>query len=217
MKRILSRISFILLMTINQAGWSETGDLFTVTGTGTLTTLDITLCLNGRGPLSCQDYTVTRQTLHINTVTPNHTYPAVGIKIKTPGYTMSGCRFFDNGYCLFSASNTTSATISITSTTNPISLTSINPTHGTPAGCTAFTLTGTNLTNTTGVTFGGIAATNIVVLDSTTVTGLTPAHPGGLVDVTVTDPQGSATLTNGYTYSTTLKQPSNGAVTMCLH
>ncbi len=123
MKPTVNIISFVLLMMLNQAGWPATGNLFTVTGTGTVVTLDITLCLNGKGPLSCQDYTVTRETLSILSAAPNHTYPAAGIKIRTPGYTPSGCSLFSNGYCLFSVSNTTPATITVTSTgTSPAPL-----------------------------------------------------------------------------------------------
>lgn len=218
MKRTMNIISFVLLMMLHQAGWSATGNLFTVTGTGTVATLDITVCLNGKGPLSCQDYTVTRETLSIRTVAPNHTYPAAGIKINTPGYTVSGCSLFSNDYCLFSVSDTTAATITATSTATAIALTSISPSSGTASGGTGFTLTGTNLTGATAVTFGGLAATSVNVVNSTTVTGVTPAHAAGAVDVVITAPQGTATLTGGYTYlATAVGQSSGGGVIACLN
>lgn len=51
------------------------------------------------------------------------------------------------------------------------------------------------------VTFGGSAATAIVVASATSITCLTPAHAAGAVDVKVTNPDGgSATLTNGFLY-----------------
>ncbi|KKQ06027.1 MAG: hypothetical protein US16_C0027G0005 [Candidatus Moranbacteria bacterium GW2011_GWE2_36_40] len=52
------------------------------------------------------------------------------------------------------------------------------------------------------VTIGGVAATNIVVVNSTTITATTPAHTAGVTDVVVTNYDGqSAILTNGYTYN----------------
>ncbi len=93
-------------------------------------------------------------------------------------------------------------------------LTSINPTSGTTSGNTSFTLTGTGLTGATSVTFDGVSATSITVVDDNTVTGLTPAHAPGTVDVVITSPAGSATLTNGYTYANDFCIPNlcqNGA------
>ncbi|MCX6809834.1 MAG: PKD domain-containing protein [Candidatus Berkelbacteria bacterium] len=51
------------------------------------------------------------------------------------------------------------------------------------------------------VTFGGVAATNIIVVNSTTITATTPAHAAGAVDVVVTNPDTTTgTLAGGYTY-----------------
>ena len=45
------------------------------------------------------------------------------------------------------------------------------------------------------------AATNVVFVNSTKLTAKTPAHAGGAVSVTVTNPNHAfATLNNGYTY-----------------
>lgn len=55
----------------------------------------------------------------------------------------------------------------------------------------------------------GQAATSVNVVNSTTVTGVTPAHAAGVVDVVIATPAGGATLVNGYTYVTTVVgQPS---------
>jgi hypothetical protein len=52
------------------------------------------------------------------------------------------------------------------------------------------------------VSFGLIPATNIAVLDSTTLTCETPSHPAGPADLTVTVPGPvSTTLPGGYSYS----------------
>ena len=48
------------------------------------------------------------------------------------------------------------------------------------------TITGTNFVAGATVTFGGTAATNVVVVSSTTITATTPAHAVGAVTVTVT-------------------------------
>lgn len=79
-------------------------------------------------------------------------------------------------------------------------LTGCLPTGGTIDGGTAVTLTGTNLTGTTGFTVGGAAATSVSVVNSTTVTGVTPSRTAGLKDIIITTGQGTATLQNGFTY-----------------
>ena len=48
------------------------------------------------------------------------------------------------------------------------------------------TITGTNFAAGATVTFGGTAATNVVVVNSTTITATTPAGSAGAVTVTVT-------------------------------
>lgn len=97
-------------------------------------------------------------------------------------------------------------------------LTAINPTSGTASGGTGFTLTGTGLTGATSVTFDGIAATSVTVVNSTTVTGVTPAHTAGAVDVVINTPAGGATLANGYTYvATAVGQPAFGGTIACLN
>jgi len=214
MKALIALWILFASMSLTHAG---NGDLFVVTGTGTVTTLDIELCLNAATPWSRENHTVTRQTLSIRTVTPNHTYPAAGIKVLTPGYSLTGCTFLPNGFCQFSVSDTSAATVTATSTTAP-TLTGVSPNSGTASGNAGVTLTGTSLTGTTGVTFGGEAATSVNVVDATTVTAVTPAHSAGEVDVVITTPQGTSTLTNGYTYITTaVGQASGGGVIACLN
>ncbi|MGX8741609.1 IPT/TIG domain-containing protein [Legionella pneumophila] len=97
-------------------------------------------------------------------------------------------------------------------------LTNINPNSGAASGGTGFTLTGSGLTGATGVTFDGIAATSVNVVNSTTVTGVTPAHAAGVVDVVINTPAGGATLANGYTYvATAVGQPAFGGTIACLN
>jgi hypothetical protein len=82
-------------------------------------------------------------------------------------------------------------------------VTGVIPNTGTTAGGTSVTITGTNFTGATAVTFGGTAATNVVVVNDTQITATSPAHAAGAVDVTVTTSGGtSATSTNDkFTYT----------------
>lgn len=76
----------------------------------------------------------------------------------------------------------------------------ITPTVGSTSGGTAITLTGTNFDGATSVTLGGNAATDVTVVNDTTITADTPPGATGAVDVVVTTPDGSTTLPDGYTY-----------------
>jgi hypothetical protein len=74
------------------------------------------------------------------------------------------------------------------------------PATGTPSGNTTFTLTGTNFQAGLTVRIGGSVAT-VTNVTSTSVTGRTPAHAMGTVDILVTNPDTkNATLTGGYFY-----------------
>lgn len=113
-KRILMSVIFSVSCSTVLAG-----SLFNVSTAGPAAQISVTLCLDGQHPLSCQQYTVAALNLVIKTTIPNHTYPNVGIKINTPGYLPTGCTMNSNGYCLFSVSNTTAASIPVISTTCP--------------------------------------------------------------------------------------------------
>ena len=81
---------------------------------------------------------------------------------------------------------------------------SVSPNNGPEAGGTALTITGTNFATGATVTFGVAAATNVVVVNSTTITATTPAGNTGAVTVTVTVNGQSGSLTNGFTYTGTV-------------
>ena len=96
-------------------------------------------------------------------------------------------------------------------------LTAISPNSGTASGGVGVTLTGTGLTGATSVTFDGVPATSINVVNATTITAVTPAHAAGAVNVAVFTPAGAAQLTNGYTYLiTAVGQTSGGGVIAAL-
>ncbi len=79
----------------------------------------------------------------------------------------------------------------------------VSPNNGPTAGGTAVTITGTTFASGATVTFGGMLATNVVVVNSTTITATTPAgNAGAAVTVTVTNPGGqTGSLANGFTYN----------------
>ena len=64
------------------------------------------------------------------------------------------------------------------------------------------TISGTNFTGATSVTFGGIPATNVIVVSSTQITAITPAGTG-TVDAIVTTPYGTSAIVpaDQYTYT----------------
>lgn len=77
----------------------------------------------------------------------------------------------------------------------------IAPTTGSETGGTLVTLTGGNFLGTVTVTVGGVAATSVTVVDTGTLTAITPVGVAGNADVVVSTAQGSDTLTNGYAFS----------------
>ncbi len=80
-------------------------------------------------------------------------------------------------------------------------LTAVSPVSGPTSGGTAVTLTGQNFASGATVSFGGVAATSVVVVSATQITAKTPAHAQGSVNVVVTNPDGqSATLAGGFTF-----------------
>jgi len=97
------------------------------------------------------------------------------------------------------------------------SITLVNPSSGPTAGFTSITIFGTDFTGATSVTVGGVAATSIVVVSSTAITAISPAHSVGAVNIVVVTPNGTVTLVGGFTYFvsswyTILEQAPNATV-----
>lgn len=95
----------------------------------------------------------------------------------------------------------------------------IAPATGSSAGGTAVTITGTQFRAGAAVTFGTSAATNVVVVNATTITATAPARPIGATSVIVANSDAqSATLASAYTYTAataptvTSVSPSSGTV-----
>jgi hypothetical protein len=76
----------------------------------------------------------------------------------------------------------------------------VTPTSGPVAGGTEVAVSGANFAAGATVTIGGVAATNVRVISSTSILAVTGAHAAGAVDVVVTVSGLSSTLSPGFTY-----------------
>jgi uncharacterized repeat protein (TIGR01451 family) len=96
-------------------------------------------------------------------------------------------------------SNWSNDATGLTATITPLTGSTVTITGVTPTGGSsgqAVTINGTNFHASATVTFGGVAATSVVVVNSNTITCITPAHAGGPVDVTVTHTDSAAVTSN---------------------
>lgn len=95
-----------------------------------------------------------------------------------------------------------------------VGVTNITPACGTAAGGTAVTITGSNFLSGATVLIGGVAASNVVIVSSNSVTAFTPANIVGAKIVSVTNTNGNfGALTNGFTYVTVLSFGGLGSAT----
>jgi hypothetical protein len=160
-------------------GHSSGGTSVTIAGDFFTTTPDTTVTFGGVAALNMV-------VVDVNTITcdtPAHAAGAVDVTVTNT----NGFGTLANGYTFHDTPT----------------LTSVTPDNGNQAGGTPVTLTGADFTTVglTTVTFDGLNAVNIVVVDATTITCETPPHAPGLVDVTVTNDFGTDTLSNGYNYN----------------
>ena len=186
-KRMMAKLLLAMVLLMSQSVFAGNGLLFNVTSTGTPANISITLCLNGAGQLSCQNYTVTGLNLSITTV-PNHTYPSVGIKINTPGYTLGNlglaCTPNGSGYCLFSVSNTQAKAISLV-VNGPLAIS--------PSTLPAAML---NTTYNQSITAsGGVAPYTYVITSGALPTGLSLSTSGVISGTPTADGTSSFTVT----------------------
>ena len=80
----------------------------------------------------------------------------------------------------------------------PLGVDSVSPDWVLAGGGEAITIAGQGFLAGATVAIGGVAATNVTVVDGSTVTATAPALPAGTADVTVTNPDGgSGTLYQG--------------------
>jgi hypothetical protein len=93
----------------------------------------------------------------------------------------------------------------------PPTVSAVSPSNGPTAGGTSVTITGSNLTDATGVSFGANAATTFTVDNDTQITATSPAGSAGAVDVKVTTVGGTSatSVADNFTY---LAAPTVSAV-----
>jgi hypothetical protein len=149
-------------------------------------------------------WSVTGGTLTAGNNTPSITYTAGAVGTLTINVTVTT-----------SANCSDAKSANVTVTAPLVTVTSVSPTGGTIAGGSAVTINGTGFIPGAGVTFGGAAATNVVVVSAIKIAARTPAHALGPVNVTVTNTNTTtATLTNGYLYKAQQFDPNNdGTIT----
>jgi IPT/TIG domain len=79
-------------------------------------------------------------------------------------------------------------------------ITSCNPAIGNVLGGLKVNIAGAGFVDVSSVTFGGAAATNVVVTNENNLTCNTPARPVGPATIVVNTPYGSGSLVNGFSY-----------------
>ena len=159
------------------SGSTNGGTVVTITGTNFVAGATVTF-----GGTAASNVTVASST-SIKATTQAHAAGAVNVVVSDS----NGSGTLTNGFTFANSAPTIS---------------SISPSSGSTNGGTAVTITGTNFSSGATVTFGGTAASNVTVVSSTSITATTPAHAAGAVSVVVSDSNGSGTLTNGFTYTT---------------
>jgi cytochrome c peroxidase len=159
------------------SGPSNGGTFVTINGAGFAQGATVTF-----GGVAATNVSTFNNETQINATTPLHAEGSVNIVVTNPNGA-SATSF--NGF-LYVASVTVSSTV---------------PTSGSSLGGTPVTITGTGFATGATVKIGGVAATNVVVVNSNSITAVTGPHPGGLAVVVVTNSNGiGGAGANGFTY-----------------
>ncbi|MFD3945277.1 IPT/TIG domain-containing protein [Streptomyces sp. NPDC058579] len=148
------------------------GNTVTINGVGLATATSVSFGANSATP------TVVSDTQLTVVVPAGAAAGPVGVSVTTAGGTNNG--------------------LSYTYVDVP-TVTAVTPASGPTSGGTGVTITGTNLGTTGSVTFDGAPAP-FTVVNSTTVSAVTPPGTAGAVDVVVTNPAGSDTEVGAFTY-----------------
>lgn len=101
-------------------------------------------------------------------------------------------------------------------TYNPVpTVSEVSPSSGPTTGGTNITITGTGFLSGATVDISGSAVTNVVVVNSTTITGTTPSHSAGVMSVYVTNTDTQTSLENvNFTYEALASSSSTTAALM---
>ena len=149
------------------------GTLLTITGTNLGGTSEVRV-----GGVPCTGLEIVSQTT-VRAVTPPGSTGEAEVTVTTPAGTVTAGTVF---------------------TYQALSVASVTPNTGVYSGGTPITISGAYLGGVSSVTIGGIPALNVVVVNSTTVTAVTPVGSLGPQNVVVTGAKGTATVVGGFTY-----------------
>lgn len=95
----------------------------------------------------------------------------------------------------------------------PLQILTVSPPAGPPAGGTSVSLTGTGFVSGASVAFGGVAASNVTVVNASSITATLPPHALGAVDVVVTNPDSNTfTMKSSFTYRQQQFDPNGDSV-----
>ncbi|MGY2031528.1 beta strand repeat-containing protein [Nocardia gipuzkoensis] len=176
-----------LTSVVPSSGPAAGGTTVTLTGTGLSTATAV------RFGTTAASFTVVSAT-QITAIAPPGT-ATVTVTVVTPGGTSNG--------------------ISYTYAGVP-SVSGVSANQGPTSGGNSVTITGSNLTGATAVTFGTTAATSFTIVSATQITAVVPPGVAGAVNVTVTTPGGTSTLPSSYFYlnipALTSISPSSGPI-----
>ncbi|HEX7312105.1 MAG TPA: IPT/TIG domain-containing protein [Gaiellaceae bacterium] len=168
-------------------GSSLGGTTVTITGAGFLANANVAFAGSGdQVPLPAgTSVVVASDGTQITAKTPAHAAGIVDVVVTNPG----GGKATKTDAFTFSAAPAPT-------------ITALTVAMGTSLGGTQLTISGTNFSAGTTVSFGGTAAASAAALNATTITARTPAHAAGAVDVKVTLPDGqSDTLPSAFTFN----------------
>ncbi|MFN8508735.1 MAG: IPT/TIG domain-containing protein, partial [Dehalococcoidia bacterium] len=162
-------------------GSSAGGTLVTITGTNLAAVMNVTFggaLGTGVGVNSDTEITVTA---------PAHAAGVVDVIVTTPG-----------------GASATGPAAQFTYTQGGPVVSQIWTRGGPVGGGTSVGIYGTGLSSATGVTFGGVPATSVSIVDDSSITAVSPAHGVGTVDVVVTSATGNSapSSTSRFSYGT---------------
>lgn len=173
--RFAQIVSTASVSAVSPAQGAETGGT-TVTITGLLFTGATGVAFGGTPAAS---FTVDSDT-QITAVTPAHTDGTFDVTVTVTGA---------------DGTSTTGPDDEFTYLESVPTVTALSPSSGVSSGGTVVTITGTDLSTTSAVYFGGTAASSFTVVSDTQITAVTRAQTNGTIHVTVTNSAGISPAT----------------------
>lgn len=163
------------------SGTTAGGTSVTISGTNFVSGATVRM-----GGVSANNINVTSGTT-ITAVTPAHSAGAVDVVVTNAD---SQSAVLAGGFTYTNASNP------------PPTISGVSPATGPTTGGTSVQITGTNFATGATVSFGGTAASNVNVINSTSISAVTSAHAVGAVNVVVSNTDsGVGSAANAFTYT----------------